>query len=291
MTIHIPSARHYAPIAGSTMSYLDIGEGPVIVLGHSYLFDAEMWAPQIKALSGHYRLIVPEMWGHGDSGPMPAETASVADIAEHHLALLDQLGIDRFSLIGHSVGGMWAAELALKSPKRVISMALLNCYLGPEPDEARQRYMAMLAFAQASRCVPEEVKAAIIPLFFAPETIRDCPAFVTQFKAHLESVTPERITDSVVPLGQLIFNRRDAMKELETLRVPAMVLAGEFDLSRPPAEAKRMADALRCLFIKIPGAGHVSPLEQPDEVNSHLAAFLSHAGRRPASIIHGAPYP
>src|SRR5258708_8513445 len=106
-------------IAGSTMNVVDAGEGDVVVLGHSYLWSSEMWRPQIDGLSPHYRVIVPDLWGHGNSGPLPEGTEDLHDIARHHLALMDRLGIDRFTLVGLSVGGMWGAELALVAPERV----------------------------------------------------------------------------------------------------------------------------------------------------------------------------
>lgn len=62
-------------IAGRQMAYLDEGQGPVVLFGHSYLWDSAMWAPQVEALKGQYRCIVPELWGHGDSDALPEGAA------------------------------------------------------------------------------------------------------------------------------------------------------------------------------------------------------------------------
>src|SRR5690606_10970197 len=75
--------RKFADIAGSKMSYLDVGLGPVLVLVHSYLWAADMSAPQIRELSQRYRVIVPELWGHGQSGALPAGALTLRDIAQH----------------------------------------------------------------------------------------------------------------------------------------------------------------------------------------------------------------
>jgi pimeloyl-ACP methyl ester carboxylesterase len=96
-----------AVIDGRPLHYVDQGCGPVVLLGSSYLWNRDMWAPQIEALSHQYRVIVPELWGHGESGPLPTRTRSL-----DNLALLDQLHITRVNLVGLSVGGMWDARLA-----------------------------------------------------------------------------------------------------------------------------------------------------------------------------------
>ncbi|MFP3710763.1 alpha/beta fold hydrolase, partial [Paraburkholderia sp. SIMBA_009] len=92
---------------------------------HSYLWDAAMWAPQIDALSSRYRVIVPDLWGHGASGPLPEGTQTLDDLAEHASALLDALEIDACAVVGLSVGGMWGARLALREPRRVRSLVLM----------------------------------------------------------------------------------------------------------------------------------------------------------------------
>ena len=63
--------RQFIEIDGARMSYIDQGQGFPVLLGHSYLWDAEMWQPQIDALSQHFRVIVPELWGHGRSDAPP----------------------------------------------------------------------------------------------------------------------------------------------------------------------------------------------------------------------------
>lgn len=264
-------------VAGSEMSVLDVGEGAPVVLGHSYLWDARMWAPQIAALSQSHRVIVPELWGHGGSGRLPDGTADLREVARHHLALLDALGVERCALVGLSVGGMWAAELALLAPGRVTALALLDCFLGEEPPASRSRYFGMLAAVESAGAVPEAIRQAILPLFLAPATLDSRPDLVGLFLATLEGVEPARLLDSLVPLGRMIFGRRDALPELRALRVPTTVMTGEHDASRPVAEGRRMAEVLGCGFAEIPGAGHISSLEAPDEVNRRLLDFLATA--------------
>lgn len=105
-------------LVDQSMYYMDRGEGRTIVLLHSYLANAFMWTPQVQALEAHYRVIVPDLWGHGSSGPLPKGTEGLAALTRQLQQLLDSLEVERYVLVGQSIGGMLAAELASISPAR-----------------------------------------------------------------------------------------------------------------------------------------------------------------------------
>ena len=127
-------------VDNQSMAYLDEGEGPVVVLGHSYLWDSAMWKPQIEALKTQYRCIVPELWSHGESQAAPNSMRNLKDYAQHVLSLLDHLDIEEFSVVGLSVGGMWGAELAELAPARIQSLVLMDTFVGLEPEVAHTKY-------------------------------------------------------------------------------------------------------------------------------------------------------
>jgi pimeloyl-ACP methyl ester carboxylesterase len=277
MSNAVRETKAYIDIAGSKMSAIDVGTGDVVMLCHSYLWDAEMWRPQINALSRRYRVIVPNLWGHGDSGPLPKGTENLLDLALHHLALLDHLGIDQFALVGLSLGGMWGAELALLAPERVTALVLMGTFAGAEPEASRQRYFAMLDIMEAAPAIPESLLDAIVPLFFSPDVASRSPQLPKDFRKRLEGWDHDRYLDSVAPLGRLTFGRRSIIANLSSLSVPALVMTGAQDIPRPVREGRETAEALGCSFIELPGAGHISSLETPDEVNRNLLDFLSKA--------------
>ena len=127
-----------------------------------------MWAPQIEALAERYRVIVPELWGHGGSGSLPAGTMTMRDLALQHLELLDRLEVEHCVIVGLSVGGMWGAELALMAPERVTGLVLMDTSLAEEPEEARQTYFALLdAIGELGR-LPDRMLEVVVPLFFSP---------------------------------------------------------------------------------------------------------------------------
>lgn len=273
----IPRKRHAIEIAGGSLMVLECGRGPTVLLGHGYLWDWRMWHPQIKALEPHYRLIVPEMWGHGASGRMPEGTKTHADLARQMLALMDRLDIERFAVAGSSMGGMWGAHLAALAPERVAGLALLNTALGDEPEAARRTYFAMLAEVEREGRVSDTILDAIVPLFFAPATMGRNPNLPTRLRDQVGLFGASKLRDTIVPLGRLIFGRENALDMLGEVRAPAVVVTGREDRSRPSAESVLMAERLGCDLHILDDCGHTATLEQPARVNAILAEFLAGA--------------
>ena len=271
----LSSYRQQISIAGSQLSYLDIGTGPALLFGHSYLWDSAMWAPQIALFSKSYRCIVPDLWGHGQSGTVPENCHSLLDISEHMLALMDALELETFSLIGLSVGAMWGAELVLKAPARVKTLAMLDSFIGFEPEITRAKYFGMLDMIQTAGSIPPALINAISPLFFADNAKANNPELVQRFENDLAALTPERIPD-IVKLGRIIFGRRDTLEFAEQFTLPCLIMVGVEDKARSVLESYLMSDAINgSQLVHIPNAGHISSLEQAEFVNQQLLAFLS----------------
>ncbi|MDO6542021.1 alpha/beta fold hydrolase [Photobacterium sanguinicancri] len=262
-------------INGSTMQYVDQGEGPVLLMGHSYLWDHAMWAPQIEALSQKYRCIVPDLWAHGGSDAAPVQTVTLQDYAQDLLALMDHLEIDTFSIIGLSVGGMWGTDLTALAPQRVTSLVLMDTFVGFEPEVTHAKYFGMLDAITAAQAVPEPILDVVVPMFFANNAETDSPELVAHFREHLSSLTGLRAVD-VATIGRKVFGRRDAFDDLETFTVPTMIMVGAEDKPRTPLESQLMHDTVKgSSYFVIPKAGHISNLEQPELVTEKLEQFLA----------------
>ena len=266
----------FAMIDGQPLHYLDQGQGPVVVLGSSYLWDHSMWAPQIEVLSRHYRVIALDLWGHGQSGRLPEGMSSLDDLARQTLELMDHLNIDCFNLVGLSVGGMWGARLALAAPERVQSLVLMDTYVGVEPEPTRLYYFSLFDKIEASGSISEPLLDIIVPIFFRPG-IDPQSALYQQFRATLAALPTERLRDSIVPLGRIIFGRDDILPRLHELDPKrTLVMCGDQDKPRPPSEALEMAELIGCSHVLIPEAGHISNLENPEFVTEALLEFLKH---------------
>lgn len=257
-----------------SMHYHDSGEGDVLLFGHSYLWDHNMWRAQIAFLSEHYRCIVPDLWGHGDSEAVPEGAVTIQSLADDHWALMQALEIEQFTVIGLSVGGMWGTRLALDHPDAVKRLVIMGSFVGVEPEEPKARYFGMLDIVEQVGAIPLPMIEQLLPIIFSPETLKREDEVVTEYARALAAIPPEMIP-SVVTLGRAIFGRPDMLPELPQLKMPTLVLCGEDDHPRPPHEAQEMAELIPGAQLQlIPQAGHISALEQPQRVNELLAQFL-----------------
>lgn len=137
------------------MNYIRVGKGPVLVLVHGFLSGYSYWDRQIKYLSEYFEVITMDLPGYGE---VTSQTGldEIADFADFIISLLDRLGVNNFYLIGHSMGGMIAQEIALKKPQRVKKLVLYGT--GPignlpgrfEPLEVSQEKVKRLGTKEAA---------------------------------------------------------------------------------------------------------------------------------------------
>lgn len=255
----------------NTMAYIDTGSGYPVLMGHSYLFDKNMWASQIKFLSTRYRIIAPDLWGHGDSPALPSNVHSLNDLANDHLSLMNKLGIETFAVIGLSVGGMWGAELAALAPERVSALMLMDSFIGSETPQEQQKYVHMLDAVDSTGTITSPLLEYIVSQFYSTyAATKDKEALLR----YLSCLPPSVLRESIVPTGRMIFGRQDRINVLDQIRCPVLIAHGEFDMPRPPEEGMKMAEILGCKFSLIPGAGHISNIENPLFVNALIGEFL-----------------
>ncbi|MBU2705145.1 alpha/beta fold hydrolase [Zooshikella marina] len=267
----------YVTIKSRQIHYQDHGTGFPILFGHSFLWDSNMWKPQIEELSKSYRCIVPDLWSHGLSDSPANSPYTIAQMAEDYWLLTKALGLEHFAIVGLSVGGMWGCQLALSHPEAVVALVMMDTFVGEEPEETHTRYFGMLDIVEQIGAIPPPMQESIIPLFFAINTIQKNSALVSQFKKDLTALPAERIP-GVVGIGRGIFSRSSLLSQLNQIRMPTLIVVGAEDNARPPHEAKQMAEIISQAQLEvISHAGHICNLEQPIQVNKLLSQFLSQA--------------
>lgn len=271
----------HVTIRGSRLHYEEHGSGYPLLFGASYLWDSKMWAPQVEALSRTYRCIVPDIWGHGDSGPIPDlnnlehSGYSLELLANDMQQFVNILKLDRLAIIGISVGGMWATRLAMQMPNAIQALVLMDTYLGLEPKETQARYLEMLDAVARKMLFPHQLIDVVTSIFFAKSTAEKQPELVRQFREKLESVAPKQIP-SIVEMGRAIFCRNSLLDRLTEIQCPTFFMVGKEDIPRPPHESAQMAKAIAGSRLEIiENAGHASNVEQPELVTELLTEFLS----------------
>lgn len=259
----------------SKLAYRETGTGFPLIFGHSFLWDADMWMPQIAYFKNNFRCITPDIWGHGQSPMLDKSQYTLAELAEDHNALLETIDCEACAVIGLSVGGMWAVHLALAHPNKVKALVLMDTSVDIEPLESRLQYFKMIDLIEQTGCIPEPMVETILPLFFSTSTMVEKPELVKSFRQHLLYMPEEQIK-SIITLGRTIFSREPLMDRLNTIDIPTLIMVGENDRSRPVHESRTMAEAIPNAELQIvPKAGHIPSLEHETFVNAILENFLN----------------
>ncbi|MCH9753751.1 MAG: alpha/beta hydrolase [Alphaproteobacteria bacterium] len=248
------------------------GKNSTVLLGHSYLFDNEMWIPQVQALSQHYNIVIPDLWGHGGSDSIDTKKYSINDLAKDYAALMENLGISRYHVVGLSVGGMWGAHLALNHPDKVRSLVLMDTDLHEESPEAQEQYFGLLNKLESDGTILDSMATQITTFFHAPGADKRIVQYIT---SKISSLKDENI-ECIVGLGKIIFSRESILDRLHELKMPVMVAVGDQDGPRPPFESQRMHKHIEgSEYYEIPNAGHLSNIESPVHTDRMLVNFLA----------------
>lgn len=209
------------------------GEGENLVFIHSFLWDNQMWEPQIKELSKNYRCINIDLWGHGLSDSLEDnEEYSLENLACDIKEALDLLNIDSYSYIGLSVGGMLGPILYSIDKKKIKKLILMDSYVGLEYEDSKNLYFQMLGKVKLDKKVIPELAEKIAPMFFAPENTAKNFKLLKDFYSHLISLKEKNI-NTIVALGRGIFGRKNNIPLLEEIDIPTLFLVGESDIPRP----------------------------------------------------------
>jgi 3-oxoadipate enol-lactonase len=250
--------------------YVEQGEGPAVVFAHGYDMDHTMFAPQFEDLPDRYRCIAWDMRGHGRSD-CPDGPWSMQDLVDDMVAFIDGVDAGPCHLVGMSVGGMIAPRVALQRPELVRSLVLIDTSADAEDPERAALYTGFQDTIAAEGITDELVEVGI-PILFG-ERYRTSEPKAIEF--HVDRVRSMKREASVEGLRSFI-GRDSVLDRLQEIRVPVLVVHGEEDIAQPMEEAEKIVERIPgAELVRIPGAGHTTPLEAPDVVNEALSSFLA----------------
>jgi pimeloyl-ACP methyl ester carboxylesterase len=266
---------------GTKLSCYVMGEGPPLLLLHGLGAFKVTWVPVLSALAEDHRVIAPDLPGHGESGK-PSADYTPRYFAHAMRCLLDEVGVERAVVIGNSLGGRVAIELAMRSPGRVAALGLLD----PALPGFRWRYIVGF-----TRVIPTGMGAFPVPL-----RERWMELAIRRLFAHPAGLSPEvhavaarefvRIyRDSAARMAFLSALRHLATERpeqffasLRRVKQPALVIFGEQDRLVPPRLGVRLVQHLpEARLVVLPGVGHVPQVEAMDETLAELRGFLATA--------------
>jgi len=208
--------------------------------------------------------------GYGESKPLANAAPTPRDYAAALAAVLDQLGISRTVLVGHSLGSLFAASFAAAYPARVSALALLSPALGyrvsadaPLPSSVQRRIDELNALGPVAFSKKRAARLVGDPLLK--------PHVLAAVERAMAAVHPHGYAQAVRALGA-----GDMVADLATVSVPALVAVGAKDVVTPPASAQAARDAFKAKahYYEIEGAGHALPQEEPAIIANLLTAFV-----------------
>jgi 2-succinyl-6-hydroxy-2,4-cyclohexadiene-1-carboxylate synthase len=260
---------------GTSLEVRETGRGPALLLVHGFGGAKEDFADHVDALAARHRVVVFDHRGHGESdGPDEVAAYSLDRLADDTIQVADALGIGRFRLLGHSMGGMVARRLLLVHPERVEALVLMDTSPGPVPgiDRDLVDLGASIAIEQGKDTLkPLLDEAAALETQSYQRLLLDRPGyqeFVDYKWAALSSVMWGAIARDIV-------HQPDQLTRLADVACPTLVIVGEQD--EPFLEVSKVMAATipDARLVVVPDAGHSPQFENPAVWFDALDAFLS----------------
>jgi pimeloyl-ACP methyl ester carboxylesterase len=255
------TARGPRDVDAAPIAWREAGEGPVVLFLHGLGMTRTGWDAQLADLGDRWRCVAWDMPGYGASPPL--ERLSIAAAADAAAGLVADLG-GPVHVVGLSMGGMVALELALRHPDAVRSLALCDTSPafgldGTDPEAWRAARLAHLGEGVRVEDFAETVLRGVM----APDAEPEAVALAV---ASMLRVPIPGLRQAIAALPD-----HDARARLGRIAAPTLVVVGELDEETPPAYAEALAAGIPGARLEvIPGAGHYTPLEAPAVLNALL---------------------
>jgi 3-oxoadipate enol-lactonase len=250
------------------MAYDDVGSGPAVVLLHGYPFNRSMWREQAEALSANYRVITPDLRGHGETSVTP-DAATMEEMARDVDALLDKLDIRRVALGGLSMGGYVTLAFYRRFPLRVRALILADTRPQSDSTEAQQsrEEQAQKILKEGMQSIADDFLKKVL----TTATLNEKPETVERVREMILKTDAQGAANALRGMAA----RHDQTDFLEEIFAPTLILVGSEDKLTPPTDAELMKREIRGSRLEIiEGASHLSNLERPAEFNRALLDFL-----------------
>ncbi len=243
-----------------------LGRGRPVLFLHGWLGSWRYWFPTVQVLSEHFRTYSLDFWGFGDSRRKNTRE-SIQNYSDQVVRFLDELGIERIAIVGHSMGGMVALKTAINHPDRIIRLVTVGAPIQGNSLSWLLKTTDLPIFANVFAKLPW-LRRYLFGFFLGEAR---------------DHAVHEIIDDSLksnadtLRLAVSSMMRTDLRPELSSLRVPTLVVHGGRDDIVDPRQADLFDDVESVEVALMPGSRHFPFLDEPDLFNDLLIRFLKHS--------------
>ncbi|MEO1055793.1 MAG: alpha/beta hydrolase [Actinomycetota bacterium] len=243
-----------------------------VVCLHSLFLSPQMFNDLIAAGAGRYRFIAPEFLGQvsrleDTSSPV----VTMEEAAEDLWRIIEDLAVERFSIVAQSMGGDVAVRMAAQHPQRVRRIVLMGTSACAEPTDQRAAFTGLVDEVMDNGFTDDKVELLMSILFGASS--RESQAAAARlglWRRHISSLSPR-----LGPAMRGVVERHSAVGQLRSITAPTLIVSGAEDTARPPAWSDELFDHIpNAELWRLKRAGHSPLIEQPDIVNKVTLEFL-----------------
>ena len=257
------------------------GQGPCLVLIHGFSDNLSMWHNQVPEFSKYFRVIRYDVRGHGKT-EAPEQNYSMDLFAEDLLGLLDQLGIQKASVLGYSMGGRIALTFALKYPERTAGIIFANSgVMPPDFKPAPEQMMEMAERRKQMADLIETGNKEAIADFMAERSLS--PGFRDKSPEVFRQYKEVKLQNNPAPYKSIMAAMADSMAnppDLVRIHCPVLIIAGENDGFMALDTAYYMEKAIDRASLVVFPTGHASAIEAPADFNRAVLEFLGKYSER-----------
>ncbi len=250
------------------IAYNDNGYGQAVILLHGFCETKEMWRAFEKELSTHYRVLSPDLPGFGESRWLE-DDLSLPQVASSLVDWMEELSLETPIIIGHSLGGYVALEIARLSPD-LRGIGLFHSTAYPDDEEKRGVRDRTIVFVQ-KHGVTKFVDSFVPQLF--PEERREELSEKISALLEIARTTPQ---ETLLAYTKAMKKRESSIEVLKALTCPKLMIAGTLDTSVKIDDARKQAEVCKIdHFHELPATGHMGMFEREAETLAIVSDFLA----------------